>query len=151
MAWTDQPDPVSVPPRGVVYGAAALVFIIALAGLGLGFKAGYRDGGRTPLGGVDQAQGVDTASIAKPIVDIPSVEQQAPVAAANAVTADADDSTNTVEAKTAAAQAIQSKQVATTPTIDDVETSSSEKPEAPAKPSTDEQAPGTPSKTDVPF
>jgi hypothetical protein len=146
-------DPVTVPPRVVVYTAAALVALTAVAGLGFGFKAGWRDGNRGPSSGSDQSQGIDTAVLAKPIVDIPSLEQQAPAnaVASNAMADDSDQADNSVAAKTAAAQAIQSKPVATTPTLDDTEASPSERPQAPAKPSTDEGAPGAPTKSDVPF
>jgi len=154
MAWTqDHTDPVSIPPRGVVYGAATAVALAAVIGLGVGFRSGWRDGDRAPLGATDQTQGADTAIIAKPIVDIPQVEQPAPanVVASNAAASDDEDDSNSIAAKTAAAQALQSKAVTTTPTLDDVEASPSEKPAAPAKPSTDEGEPGAPVKTDVPF
>jgi hypothetical protein len=154
MSWSDTHNgPVSTPPRGVVYGAATAVALAAVIGVGLGFRAGWRDGGRTPFGGSDPSQGVDSAVIAKPIVDIPQVEQQAPVntVASNATDNSDDDDSNAIAAKAAAAQALQSKSVTTTPTIDDVEASPSEKPAAAAKPSTDESEPGAPVKTDVPF
>jgi len=153
MSWSDtHHGPVSIPPRGVVYGAATAVALAAVIGLGIGFRAGWRDGGRTPFGASDQSQGVDSAVIAKPVVDIPQVEQQAPPAvAANAIDNSDDNDSNAIAAKAAAAQALQSKPVTTTPTIDDVEASPSEKPEAAAKPSTDEGEPGAPVKTDVPF
>ncbi|HTX50635.1 MAG TPA: hypothetical protein VME40_14715 [Caulobacteraceae bacterium] len=154
MSWSDANEgPISIPPRGVVYGAATAVAVAALVGIGIGFRAGWRDGGRTPFGSSDQSQGVDSAIIAKPIVDIPQVEQQAPAntVASNAAADSDDEDSNAIAEKAAAAQALQSKPVTTTPTIDDVEASPTEKPAAAAKPSTDEGEPGAPVKTDVPF
>jgi hypothetical protein len=151
MTWTDN-GPVSLPPRTVVSGVAAVLAVAAIAGIGFGFRGGWRDSGRPGFGGADQTQGADSAIIAKPIVDIPAVEQQPPAAnaAANSAAANADESdSNAIAAKTAAVQALQSKQVTTTPDIDSILTPSTEKPQAPAKPSTDEGAPGSPN--DVPF
>src|SRR5579863_4184665 len=130
MAWTDS-GPVSLPPRAVVDGVAAVLVVVAIAGVGLGFRGGWRDGGRPGLAGAGQTQGADSSIIAKPIVDIPSVEQQAPAAntAANTAEADADESdSNAIAAKTAAAQALQSKQATSTATIDEILTPPSEKP-----------------------
>ena len=56
-----------------------------------------------------------------------------------------------IAAKTAAAQAVQSKPAQTQSDIDDILTSASERPQAPAKPSTDETPPSGPTKSDVPF
>jgi hypothetical protein len=155
MAWTEN-GPVSLPPRPVAYFAATLVFALAIVGVGLGFRASWRNGDRPSVGG-DQALGVDAATPAQPIVEIPALQQQA--AAANAVASnsagdkdEADDS-NDIAAKTAAAQDVQSNPTKADQSIDDVLTSGSEKPQAPAKPSTDEDAPGTPKgkASDVPF
>src|SRR5579863_5506092 len=148
MAWTDN-GPVSVPPRPVVYGAALVVALAALSGVGIGIRAAWRDNRPELSGG--QAGPDDQAVIARPIVDIPAVEQQA--AAANVATtgsaaaADETAASNELAAKTAAAQAIQSKPSQSSGDIDAVMASSSEKPQAPAKPAQDE----TPPKSDVPF
>ena len=149
MSWTDN-GPVSVPPPGVVWAAAALVGLAALGGVGVGFRAGWRDAGRPTVGGADQAQ-PDSAVAAKPIVDVAAIEQPPPAPAANSTSQDEEAATNDIAVKTAAAQAIQSKQATSTATIDEILTPPSEKPQAPAKPTTDEQAPGGPGKSDVPF
>ena len=148
MSWTDD-GPISLPPQGVVYAAAALVGLAALGGIGVGFRAGWRDAGRPAVAGSDQSQ-PDSATPAKPIVDIAAVEQQPPAPAANATADNDEDATNAIDVKTAQAQAIQSKQATSTATIDEILTPPTEKPQAPAKPTTDEQAPGSP-KSDVPF
>ncbi|HEY1426170.1 MAG TPA: hypothetical protein VGF50_05815, partial [Caulobacteraceae bacterium] len=57
---------------------------------------------------------------------------------------------NTIAAKTAAAQAVQSKPADQPPDIDQMMTSPSEKPQTAAKPTTDEGAPGAPT-NNVPF
>jgi hypothetical protein len=148
MSWTDN-GPVSVPPQTVVYGAALVVALAALGGVGVGFRAGWRDAGRPALGAGDQTQGADSAIIAKPIVDIGAIEQQAPPDTSNAASpaVEAAQATNDIAVKTAAAQAAQSRPSQGAVNIDDIVASSSEKPQAPAKPTTDEQAP----KSDVPF
>lgn len=149
MSWTDN-GPVSLPPQGVVYVAAALVGLAALGGIGVGFRAGWRDAGRPTSGMSDQTQ-PDTAVMAKPIVDVAAVSQQPPVPAANSTDQrDEAAATNAIAVKTAQAQAIQSKQATSTATIDEILTPPTEKPQAPAKPTTDEGAPGAP-KSDVPF
>jgi hypothetical protein len=140
----------------VVYIVAMVVALAGVAGAGIGFKTGFHNGERPGLGGGDQAQATDTATLAKPIVDLQAIEQQAPVPAANAVQeAKADDDSNSIAVRTAQAEQVQSKSATSTTSIDDVLASSTEKPQAPAKPSTDEQAPqatsGNGGKSDVPF
>ena len=150
MSWTDN-GPVSLPPQGVVWVAAALVGLAALSGVGVGFRAGWRDAGRPTVGGGDQTQ-PDSAVMAKPIVDVAAAEQPPPAAAAtNATSQDEEAATNDIAVKTAQAQALQSKQATSTATIDEILTPPTEKPQAPAKPTTDESAPGGPGKSDVPF
>jgi hypothetical protein len=150
MAWTEN-GPVSTPPRSMTYAVAGAVCVVAIIGAGLGFRAAWRDTSRPALGSIDQQQATDQAVLAKPIVDITSVQQQAAAAPAtsNATVDKADETadSNAIAAKTAAVQAVQSRPSQTAANIDDILTSQSEKPQAPAKPSTDEQAP----KTDVPF
>jgi hypothetical protein len=156
MAWTDN-GPVSLPPRGVAYFTAGLMVVLALAGAGLGFRASWRNGDRPALGDAGSTLADDQATPAKPIVDITAVEQQAvaaPAAAAANSAHDqddqADDDSNDIAAQTAAAQAVQSRATkSATSNIDDILTSRSERPQAPAKPSNDESAPG--GKNDVPF
>jgi len=146
-----RPEPVSVPPHRVVYVAAGLIAFTALAGAGFGFRTGFHNGQRPGFGGADQTQATDNASIAKPIVDVQALEQQAPIgpAAANSAEQAAADS-NAIALRTAAAEQVQAKSATSTASIDDVLASSSERPQAPARPSTDEQAPST-GKNDVPF
>jgi hypothetical protein len=150
MSWTDT-GPVSVPPRPVAYFAGALLVAAAIVGVGLGFRASWRNGDRASSS-LDQTAGVDAAIPARPLVELPAPPQQ--VAAANTVAANSTDDQdeaddNSIAAKTAAAQEVQSNPSKSNADIDDVLTSSSEKPQAPAKPSTDESAP--PGKSDVPF
>jgi hypothetical protein len=153
MAWIEN-GPVSLPSGGTRAIAALLIGVAALAGVGLGFSAGWRGGEQRVAGAIDPNQDIDQAPEAKPLVTL--VEPTAPaasVAAANAIAAkkadDNGDDSNEIAAKTAAVQAVQSKPADDPKNIDDLLTSPSEKPQAPAKPTTDEQAP--PAKTDVPF
>ena len=151
MAWTEH-GPVSVPSTPVVGVVAILIGLAALGGVGLGFKASWRDANRPARGQVDtQASG--QAILAQPIVEVP--QPQAAPKAANTFVADtnsandADDSDD-IAAKTAAVQAAQSKPAQSAGNPDDILASPSEKPQAPAKPSTDEAPPSGP-KSDVPF
>jgi hypothetical protein len=151
MAWTEN-GPVSVPSTPVVGVVAFLIGVAALGGLGLGFKASSRDTTRPTQGLVDtQASG--QAILAQPIVDLPQ-PQAAPKATNTVVAAsnsadDSDDSADIAQ-KTAAVQAAQSKPAQAPDNPDDILASPSEKPQAPAKPSTDEAPPSGP-KSDVPF
>jgi hypothetical protein len=149
-----QTDPVSVPPRPVVYIVAVIVALTGVAGAAIGFRTGFHNGERPGLGGSDQTQTADTATLAKPIVDLQAIEQQAPVPSNTAQAAEAQNDSNAIAVRTAQAEQVQSKAATSTTSIDDVLASSSEKPQAPAKPSTDEQAPQATSgggKSDVPF
>lgn len=155
MSWTET-GPISTPPRSTVTLVAFLLAAAALVGVGYGVHEVWRGGGSVGVGSGDEARDA-RAVAAKPLIDIPAVEQP-PVAAnaapagANAV-ADKDQDeadANTIAAKTAAAQAVQSKPADQPPDIDQLMTSPSEKPQAPAKPSTDEGAPGGPNNS-VPF
>ena len=153
MAWIEN-GPVSLPSGGTRAIAAAMICLAALAGVGLGFSTGWRGGEQRVAGAIDPNQDIDQAPDANPLVNLvePTAPAAANVAAANAIEAkksdDDDDDSNEIAAKTAAAQAVQSKPADKPADIDDILTSSSEKPQAPAKPTTDEQAPP---KTDVPF
>ena len=150
MAWDDS-DPVSTPPGPVVGVVAFLIAPAAVGGVGLGFKASWRDATRPAQGSVD-TQAAGQAVMAQPIVELPQPQAApAPTVAAAATNSakEADDSSD-IAAKTAAAQAVQSKPAQAASNIDDILTSPSEKPQAPAKPSTDE-APPTAPKSDVPF
>ncbi len=126
-----------------------------MAGVALGLRAAWRQSGAPSLaGGTAEAASDDDTLTAKPIVDLP-----APVAAPEP-TKDADNDTNdadeakadAIAAKTAAAQAVQSKPAKTGGDIDAILTSASERPPASAKPTSDEAPPpGPPVKSDVPF
>src|SRR5580658_2560105 len=151
MAWKEN-GPVSIPSGAVLALAAFFVAGAAVGGAGLGFQAGWRDGGHSAIGAADTTDDTAQAIVAKPLVDLPPPVQQAAATApakvaANAAEAadsdndDADDS-NDIAVKTATAQAVQSRPGKTPPDIDDIYTSQSEKPQPPAKPSTDEGAPG---------
>jgi hypothetical protein len=128
------------------------IIVAGLAGLGLGFSAGWRGGAQTTRGSIDQNQDIDQAVDAKPLVTLIAPTAPPPVnTVAQTQTDDSGDDgdSNDIAAKTAAAQAVQSKPAEKPANIDDILASPSEKPQAPAKPTTDEQAP--PAKSDVPF
>jgi hypothetical protein len=151
MAWTEH-GPVSVPSTPVVGVVAFLIGLAALGGVGLGFKASWRDANRPAQGLVD-TQNAGQAILAQPIVEVP--QPQAAPKAANAIvastnSADDGDDSDDIAAKTAAVQAAQSKPAQSAGNPDDILASPSEKPQAPAKPSTDEAPPSGP-KSDVPF
>ena len=150
MSWTEH-GPVSLPPRPVAYFAGAILIAAAIVGVGLGVHAGWRND-RPALGSSDQSSGVDGAIPARPLVELPPPPQQEAAAntASNATDSqDQAEDSNTIDVQTAAAQEVQSKPSKSNANIDDILTSSTEKPQAPAKPSTDESAP--PGKSDVPF
>ena len=152
-AWTEN-GPVSLPPRWLVYVAAAIVAALAGLGVGMGIRAAWRDAGAPDLGGASDTLGDQGVLTAKPIVETPP-----PVTAPN--TNDADDTNaadaeqakeDAIAAKAAAAQQIQAKASKAAGNIDDILASPTEKPPAPVKPAADEAPPpGTPVKTDVPF
>ena len=156
MSWTER-GPISVPPTSTVIFIAVVLAAVALFGAGYGAHAVWRSTGPASAGSGDQGQ--DAAAVAaRPLVDITAVEQPPPAAnaapaAANAIAAkdESDDEANTIAQKTAAAQAVQAKPAQQPADIDQILTSPSEKPQPPAKPSTDESAPGAPAKSDVPF
>ncbi|MEO8927137.1 MAG: hypothetical protein ABI306_08225 [Caulobacteraceae bacterium] len=153
-AWTEN-GPVSLPPRSLAYGAGALLVALAVAGVALGLRAAWREAGAPDLGAGPTAStpGDDTLT-AKPIVDLPP-PVAAPEPAKDEPTPDqvaADQAkADAIAAKTAAAQEIQAKPSKPAGNIDDILTSTSEKPPAPAKAAPDEAPPGAPVKTDVPF
>jgi len=153
-AWIDN-GPVALPPRSLAYGAGAILVALALAGVALGLRAAWREAGAPDLGGGPAGAASDDGALtAKPIVDLP-----APVAAAEpAKDADKDAAAaeqakaDAIAAKTAAAQEVQAKPSKPAGDIDQILTSASEKPPAPAKPAADEAPPpSAPVKTDVPF
>jgi hypothetical protein len=154
MSWSES-GPISTPPRSMVTFVAIVLAGVAVFSVGYGVRATMRAGGPAAAGSGDQ--GLDSqAAIAKPLVDIPAVEQP-PVAAAAPVAANAaaakqddEDDANSVAEKTAAAQAAQSKPAQQPTDIDQMMASPSEKPQPPAKPSADESAPGSPTNS-VPF
>jgi hypothetical protein len=155
MSWSET-GPVSTPPRGTVTFVALLLVAAAVFGVGFGMHSVWRVGGETAAGSGDASQDAAAAS-ARPLVDIPAVEQP-PVAtnaapAANAAAKDEDeDEANSIAEKTAAAQAVQSKTAEQPTDIDQMMASPSEKPQSAAKPSTDESAPGGPAtNSSVPF
>ena len=131
---------------------AFLIGVAAIAGVGLGFKASSRDASRPAQGSID-TQISGQATLAQPIVELP--QPQAAPKAANSIVADANatdngDDSSAIAQKTAAVQAAQSKPAQAPSNPDDILASPSERPQAPAKPSTDEAPPSAP-KSDVPF
>ena len=149
--WTGD-GPVSIPPPRLAYTAGALVVVLALVGVGLGFRAAWRQPAEPGLGDSASASAGDDALTARPIVELPP-----PVTAPEPAKEEAKADTNTVQedkakqlaAQTAAAQAIQAKPSKPSQDIDDILTSASEKPPALVKPPADEAPP--PEKSDVPF
>jgi hypothetical protein len=146
-SWIEN-GPVSLPPRALAYGAGAVVLAMAVVGGGLGFSAAWRRQAGPDLSATSPANQPGDM-VAKPIVEI------APPAPAPEESKDdsADDQANDeakADAQTAAAQAIQGKPDAKGD-IDQIMTSSTEKPTAPVKPPTDEAPPTAPVKSDVPF
>ena len=151
MAWIEN-GPVSVPTTPVVVTVGVVLAFAAALSVGFGVKASWREANRPARGDLD-SQAAGQAIIAQPIVELPQ-PQAAPaantLAAATNSAKEADDSDD-IAAKTAAAQAVQSKPAQNQADIDDILTSASERPQAPAKPSTDEAPPSGPVKSDVPF
>jgi len=149
MSWTEH-GPVTLPPRPVAYFAGALLVAAALIGVGMGFRASWRNGDHYASSS-DQSAGVDAAVPARPLVELPALPQQEAAANTASNSTDSQDQAddNSIDAQTAAVQAVQSKPSESNANIDDMLASKSEKPQAPAKPSTDENAP--PGKSDVPF
>jgi hypothetical protein len=150
-AWT-QNGPVSLPPRWLVYTAAAIVASLAILGVAVGLRAAWRDAGAPDLGGPSDVSGDQGILTAKPIVETPP-PVTAPDDAAKQAAADAEQAKqDAIEAKTAAAQQVQAKASNPSGDIDDILTSPTEKPPPPVKPAADEAPPpGAPVKTDVPF
>jgi hypothetical protein len=152
-AWTHN-GPVSLPPRSLAYGAGAVIALMILVGLAMGYHAALRQGLEPGLGdnGVEAAS-TDTLT-ARPIVELPPpVAAPAPAQEAAKTDATSDDEAKAKElaAQTAAAQAIQAKPSKAAGDIDDILTSASEKPPAPAPAPADPAPPGPPVKSDVPF
>jgi hypothetical protein len=151
MAWIEN-SPVSLPSKPLVIFVGVILFAAAVGGAGLGVRAVWRSPGAATSGSGDES--LDAQAIAaRPIVELPPPPQAAPVAAVAAPPKKVDDQddSNAIAAKTAAAQAVQANPAKKASDIDDILTSSSEKPQPPAKPTTDESAPGAPAKSDVPF
>jgi len=152
--WT-QNGPISLPPRPLAYGVGALIALLALAGVALGFRAAWREPAAPGLGGdASQNAAGDDAIAAQPIVELPP-PVAAPAPAQDEAKPDAtptdEEKAKELAAQTAAAQAVQAKPSKSPADIDDILTSASEKPPAPVKPPTDEAPPSTQPKTDVPF
>jgi hypothetical protein len=148
-SWTHN-GPVSLPPRSVAYGAAALLLAARIGGLGFGFKTGLKS---SQPGAADASARVaadGSADEAKPIVVLPPPVTAPAVAAATAAPKTDDDADQAKEAaaQAAAAQQVQGKGGKSGQDVDDILTSSSEKPPAPAKPSNDE---APPTRSDVPY
>jgi len=153
-AWIEN-GPVSLPPRSLAYGAGALVVVLALIGVALGFRAAWRQGVEPGLGdnGSPTASSDDTLA-ARPIVELPppvTAPTPAQEPAKTDATADEEAKAKALAAQTAAAQAIQAKPSKPAGDIDDILTSASEKPPAPAPAPPDPAPPGAPVKSDVPF
>ncbi|HEY2481085.1 MAG TPA: hypothetical protein VGI30_02655 [Caulobacteraceae bacterium] len=138
----------------MAYGAGALLVVLAFVGVGMGLRAAWRESGAPDLGGGTAASVADADTlIAKPIVELPATpaaNNTAENAAENA--ADSDNNADAIDARTAAAQRVQSTTSKSEPDIDQILASPTEKPTAPSKSSSDEAAPpGPPVKSDVPF
>jgi hypothetical protein len=150
-SWTGE-GPVSTPPRSLAYGAAIILAVLAVVGMGLGFRAAFRQASAPGLDAdaVNAAAGEGVITAA-PIVDLPAPVAAIPENDKTADTkADAQDA-ESLAAKTAAAQAIQSKAAKPAGDIDDILASPTEKPPPPVKAAPDEAPPNAPVKSDVPF
>lgn len=154
MAWVED-GPVSTPPRSLAYLVAGIMVITAGVAAALGFQATLRDGAPSLFSGRGGAHETQQTIEARPIVQLPVAPPPAAVkAASNAVADEADKGdSNSLAAQTAAAQQIQAKPSKPAGNIDDILTSPSERPQAPAKPGADETPPGAPdpAKSEVPF
>ena len=154
MAWIED-GPVSTPPRSLTYLVAGVMVITAGIAGALGFRATLRDGAPSLLGGRGGARETQQTIDARPIVQLPVAQPVAVAKPASNALADAADKvdTNSLAAQTAAAQQIQAKPSKPAGNIDDILTSPSERPQAPAKPGADETPPGAPdpAKSEVPF
>jgi hypothetical protein len=155
LAWIDN-GPISLPTPSLTRLVSGVIIVVALAGAGVGFRGAWR--GDRPSFDVSDSQGVDQTTLAKPIVEIQAAQQQAAASntvAANSAVANADqtDDSNAIAARTEAVEEAQSKAAGPPANVDELLTSQSEKPQAPAKGSDDEGAPGAPDKgaNDVPF
>ncbi len=148
--------PVTLPPRWLAYVAGGLIVVMAIAGVGLGFRAAWR--APSEPGSVSENGRNATADgelVAHPIVVMPPpvaapTDDKSDDAAADAAT-DAEVANESIASKTAAAQALQSKASNASGNIDDILTSPQEKPPAPVKSAADETPPTAPVKSDVPF
>jgi hypothetical protein len=143
--------PVSLPPRALAYSVGALLFLIAAAGAGLGWRAASRP----PSGPADPnavaAADANTLT-ARPLVDITPPAAAKVAADDKSYSSDADAAKAAdLAAQTAKAQALQAKPTGAPGDIDTIMTSASEKPLGPAKKGPDEAPPPTPAKSDVPF
>ena len=147
--------PVSLPPKWLAYLAAVLIFVMAVVGVALGFRAAWR-APNEPGSASESGRGAtaDGELVAHPIVEMPPPAAPPTTdksdAAADAAT-DADAAKDSIASKTAAAQALQSKSSNASGNIDDILTSPQEKPPAPVKSAADEAPPTAPVKSDVPF
>ena len=153
IVWSG-PSPVSLPPRWLAYLAGFLILVMAVVGVGLGFRAAWRapsePGSASDIG---HSTASDGEMIAHPIVESPPTPPPTTNRnddAADAAT-DADVANEFIASKTAAAQALQSKASIASGNIDDILTSPQEKPPAPVKAQADEAPPMAPVKSDVPF
>jgi len=150
-SWTGE-GPVTLPPPRLAYAAGAAVFLMAIVGVGLGFRAAWRTTPEPGVGDSSSAALGDDAVAARPLVELPPpVTAPEPAKEESKPDASASNSQSAKEdlaAQTAAAQAVQAKASRQSQDIDDILTSASEKPPAPVKPQSDE---APPEKSDVPF
>jgi hypothetical protein len=148
--------PVSLPPRWLAYLAGLFIFIMAIVGVGMGFRAAWRAPNEPGSNsGNSRSVAADGEIVAHPIVEMPppvaapSVDKSDDAAADVAKDSAAAD--ESIASKTAAAQDLQSKSSKSSGNIDDILASPQEKPPAPVKAQADEAPPTAPVKSDVPF
>lgn len=149
-SWVEH-GPVSVPPPSQVVVVAVVLTLIGISGLGLGFRAAWRQEAAPGVDSAGAQKAADGTVDAKPIVELPAPVEAADNAADANDTSDEDAAkADALAAQTAAAQAVQAKPSKSGANIDEILTSPSEKPPTSAKRPGDE-VPGAPVKSDVPF
>src|SRR5947209_1718014 len=115
-AWIEN-GPVSVPSKPVAYTAGAVLAVIAVAGLGLGFKAAMRQ--PSEVAGPGQRVAADGSIQAQPIVVLPPPVAAPQTQQAKTAPTQTDQEKADAAARAAAAQQVQAKPANPNADIDD--------------------------------